>query len=102
MDEHFAARLRELRQHAGLTQKQLAAKAGMALSGLTHLEHAARQPYWQTVLALADALGVPITAFLEKPRSMSRRTIGRPKKNVAPSSEPAKPERPRGRPRKKS
>ncbi len=60
----FAARLRELRIAAGLTQAQLADRAGMHLHGLTKLEQGDREPAWATVLDLARALGVGVGDFV--------------------------------------
>ena len=78
--ELFAVRLKELRQEAGLTQKQLAEKAGMSLAGLAHLEHGLREPTWPTVLAVADALGVECTAFTEASKGQPAQGRGRPPK----------------------
>lgn len=60
----FSTRLRELRSAAGLSQSDLAARAGMNLWGLAKLEYAQREPKWYTVVALARALGVTPDAFL--------------------------------------
>jgi transcriptional regulator with XRE-family HTH domain len=51
-------RLRELRTAAGLTQQQLAVKAGLSMSAVAHLE-AGRipDPRLSTLKALARALG---------------------------------------------
>lgn len=77
----FADRLRELRTAAGLSQAQLAERAGLHLHGLTKLEHGDREPSWATVKALADALGVDCTAFAD---AASTGTVaikrGRPRK----------------------
>jgi transcriptional regulator with XRE-family HTH domain len=59
----FAARLRELRDAAGLSQAQLADRAGMHLHGITKLEQGDREPSWATVLALAKALEVDCRSF---------------------------------------
>jgi transcriptional regulator with XRE-family HTH domain len=59
----FARRLRELREVAGLTQTQLALKAGMHRQGIAKLETGVREPTWDTVQKLARALGVDCTAF---------------------------------------
>jgi putative transcriptional regulator len=76
----FALRLKELRQAAGLTQRQLADKAGMALGGLNKLEQAVNKPSWETVLALAQALGVDCLAFAEQPSaSAAPQGRGRPR-----------------------
>lgn len=53
----FAEQLRHYRERAGLTQEELAAKAGLTAKAISALERAERRsPYPQTVRALADAL----------------------------------------------
>jgi predicted ATPase/transcriptional regulator with XRE-family HTH domain len=55
----FAEQLRHYRERAGLTQEELAAKAGLTAKAISALERAERRsPYPQTVRALADALGL--------------------------------------------
>ena len=56
----FAARLRELRAAAGLTQAQVAERAGLDVSMVQNLERPSDggNPRLTTLLALADALGV--------------------------------------------
>ena len=57
--------LREMREAAGLTQFQLAERAGMVLSALARIERGARSPGALTVLALWRALGGDCETFLE-------------------------------------
>jgi transcriptional regulator with XRE-family HTH domain len=78
----FGLRLRELREAAGLTQQQLADAAGLKLGGLRDIEQgASRAPRWDTVLALANALGVDCMAFTQEPSSeQGPRGPGRPRK----------------------
>jgi transcriptional regulator with XRE-family HTH domain len=97
--EHFAGRLRELREAAGLSQQQLADKAGLTRDGIAQLERGRRQPAWATVLALAGALGVDCNAFTQAPAERPPAGPGRPRKEQAAATSPA-PKRPRGRPRK--
>jgi transcriptional regulator with XRE-family HTH domain len=60
----FAARLKKLRGEAGLTQAELAERAGMHPRGIAKLEQGDRpSPSWDTVRALARALGVTCLAF---------------------------------------
>jgi transcriptional regulator with XRE-family HTH domain len=59
----FAERLRQLRQEAGLTLQALADKAGMHRESVAQLERNRRQPTWDSVQALADALGLSVEAF---------------------------------------
>ena len=55
----FGARLRRLRESAGLTQEELASRAGLTPNGVSSLERGTRRrPYPLTVRALADALGI--------------------------------------------
>jgi predicted ATPase/DNA-binding XRE family transcriptional regulator len=57
LDAPFRARLRRLREAAGLTQEELAERAGLSLRGLSDLERGKRRrPYPHTVRSLADAL----------------------------------------------
>ncbi|PLS84609.1 MAG: hypothetical protein CYG60_17030, partial [Actinobacteria bacterium] len=54
-----AERLRDLRRAAGLTQEELASRAGLSPGAVGTLERGVRsRPYPHTVRALADALGV--------------------------------------------
>jgi transcriptional regulator with XRE-family HTH domain len=58
-DVSFAERLRRLREAAGLTQEELAERAGLTPDAIGVLERGARRhPYPNTVRALADALGL--------------------------------------------
>jgi predicted ATPase/DNA-binding CsgD family transcriptional regulator/transcriptional regulator with XRE-family HTH domain len=55
----FGARLRRLRESAGLTQEALAERAGLSAKGIAALERGrSRRPYPHTIAALADALGL--------------------------------------------
>jgi transcriptional regulator with XRE-family HTH domain len=90
--ERFGGRLRELREGAGLNQKELAVRAGLTLDGLSRLERGNRSPTWETVLALANALGVSTEAFRQEPapyRATGRR--GRPTKAETETPAPAPP-----------
>jgi transcriptional regulator with XRE-family HTH domain len=58
-DESFGARLRRLREAAGLTQEDLAQQAGLSAVAVRALERDRRRhPYPHTLRALADALGL--------------------------------------------
>ena len=59
-DIRFGARLRRLREAAGLTQEELAERAGLTAKGISDLERGARnRPYPHTVRSLAAALELP-------------------------------------------
>ena len=85
----FAARLRELRERAGLTQAQLAERAGLHISAVTRFEQGWREPSLATAAELAKALGVKVDEFLKAAaESAVPRARGRPPK-AAPAVPPA-------------
>jgi transcriptional regulator with XRE-family HTH domain len=86
----FGLRLKELRQQAGLTQSQLAEKAGVSTAGIANLEQGRHEPGWSTVLALAAALDVDCRAFQETPTAKPAGR-GRPRKTqTTPKRKPKK------------
>ena len=78
----FWAVLKALREAQGLSQGQLARKAGCHLATVARLEQGTQEPAWPLVLLLAKGLGVTPDAFLvedpEPPPPIRRR--GRPRK----------------------
>jgi transcriptional regulator with XRE-family HTH domain len=87
--EWFAGRLRELREQAGMTQLQLAERAGLTREGVAQLETGRREPAWRTVLALCQALHVTTEAFTQEPARRAAVGPGRPPKQ--PSEDVPKP-----------
>jgi transcriptional regulator with XRE-family HTH domain len=81
----FGGRLQQLRERAGLTQAELAERAGCFPLTVSKLERGVQEPAWPLVVALARALGVSCDSFVvndgdqmgEKPRPR-----GRPKRTV--------------------
>src|SRR5262249_28330966 len=65
----FGARLKQLREAAGLSQQGLAVAAGMNLFGVAKLERGINGPTWGSVLALAGALKVSCEAFVIEDRA---------------------------------
>ncbi len=59
----FAELLRELRLKAGLTQQELADRAGLPVTSLRGHEQGQRSPSWGAVVKLAKALGVTADTF---------------------------------------
>lgn len=53
--------IRAWREHLGMTQDELSAKAGMAQSALARLERGKSKPRTATITALADAMGLTVT-----------------------------------------
>jgi transcriptional regulator with XRE-family HTH domain len=94
------ARLRFLREQAGLTQVQLAERAGLHLSAVTRFEQGVRSPTLESASALASALGVKVDDLLAPmPDSAGpRRQRGRPRIDRAPPAPTSK--KPRSHKRK--
>jgi|SRR5579871_1459429 len=95
----FGGKLKALREASGLTQDQLAEKAGLNRHGLAKLEQEVGEPHWPTVLALAKALGVSCQDFIPddsagEPAADSETKMpqrGRPRKPDAPAATPSTP-----------
>lgn len=80
----FGARLKELREEAGLTQAQLAERAGLNGYTVSRSEQGERAKQgepggrvkvsvtWGTVVALCKALGVTPDAFWQAPQGFGR------------------------------
>ncbi len=81
----FAERLRELREKSGLSQAELANRAGLHRFGVSKLELGLREPTWATVQAIARALGVDCTAFAGTEK---RDRSGRATPSEHPAAEP--------------
>ena len=79
-DQHFAGRLKELREAKGLGQQELADLAGMKLGGVQNLEQGRTMPSWKSVVALCNALGVACDAFTTPPADRPAPGRGRPRK----------------------
>src|SRR5579875_3867528 len=89
----FAVRLRAVREQAGLSQRELAERAGCNVFTLSKLERGTQEPAWPLVLALARALGVECMAFQPTGNQLpeeSARPRGRPRKADATAEAPPK------------
>ena len=61
----LAVRIRSLRQQKGLTQTQLASRAGLRPSNMNRIEVAANHlPDLDTLIKIGRALQVPVTALV--------------------------------------
>lgn len=59
--EYVSAKIRELREAAGMTQVDLATKSGLPQSHISRLESRKHSPSRITLERIAKALGVPLT-----------------------------------------
>jgi transcriptional regulator with XRE-family HTH domain len=55
---NIGAKLRELREARGLTQDQLAERSGVPAGTVRNYEQGRREPSWQALWGLAEALGI--------------------------------------------
>ncbi|MCI0456762.1 MAG: helix-turn-helix domain-containing protein [Gemmataceae bacterium] len=62
----FGSALKRLREAAGLSQMDLASRAGLNLFTVSKIEQGTRDPSWATACALAKALGVSLDAFVKE------------------------------------
>lgn len=82
----LAARLRELRERAGLTQQQLADRVKVTRDAVARWEAGRREPSLSNALAIVKALGVDCTALQESPsQHQDPPKKGRPRKADAPA-----------------
>jgi transcriptional regulator with XRE-family HTH domain len=59
-------RLRELRQERGLSMRALARASGLSANALSMIERGRTSPSVSTLYKMADAMGIPITAFFRE------------------------------------
>jgi predicted ATPase/DNA-binding XRE family transcriptional regulator len=82
--ESFGARLRRLREVAGLTQEELALRAGLSPNAVGALERGQRKrPYPHTVRALAEALELPEGERAALLTAVPRQSMAAPSAEVA-------------------
>jgi transcriptional regulator with XRE-family HTH domain len=86
----YGPRLRELRETASLSQAELGKRVDLAGSQINKLETNVNQPTLATALAIAEALSVPITAFLPE-GSTQAPSIPKKARNRLPKAAPATP-----------
>jgi transcriptional regulator with XRE-family HTH domain len=70
--EGLGAALRELRTERGLSQEELAHRASLHPTWISHLESGRENPAWGTVRRLADALEVSLSALAERAEALER------------------------------
>ena len=68
--EGLGAALRELRLERGLSQEEVAHRAALHPTWISHLESGRENPAWGTVRRLATALDVPLSLLAERAESL--------------------------------
>src|SRR6187549_3514867 len=79
-------RLQQLREGAGLSQSELAGRAGVSLRSIQNWEQGHRRPKAEALLALARALGVPVESLISALADESAEAPSKP-----PAKKPAGP-----------
>jgi putative transcriptional regulator len=94
----FGARLKAVRQQAGLTQKQLAERAGLSQKAISHWEVGEREPGMLAAAALAKALELTVEDLLQEPMPEAEK----PKRGRPPKAKVDRPpQKPKGKGRGK-
>lgn len=78
--ENLGQRVRQLRTERSLTQKELALRGGVSHSALSKIENRQLSPTFETILRIADGLGIDVSELLsssDSSRHRTRRTITR-------------------------
>jgi transcriptional regulator with XRE-family HTH domain len=83
----FGKALQRVRVERGLTQKEVAEKAGIHPNTIARLERGKMEPSWQLVLAIARALQVTCEVFSNTERGSTELTVSPQPVNV--NSKPA-------------
>lgn len=65
--------LREERLKRGISKYTLSAKCGLAQQTISYMERGLRQPSFETILRIADGMGVKLEDVLTLARNMRRR-----------------------------
>ena len=65
IQREFGGRVRFLRQHAGMSQERLAAKAGLHTTYISGVERGVYNVSLQNVVKLAKALDIPVPELFE-------------------------------------
>jgi transcriptional regulator with XRE-family HTH domain len=98
----FGKRLRQIREQVGITQKELAERAGCHAMTIAKLERGVQEPAWPLVQVLGKALGVNCLAFTaEAPAAPLPEPLPHGKSRREKAEHGAnEPKQARGRPRK--
>ncbi len=78
-DNTFGRRLAELRERAGMSQRELAVATGLDQNTISRMERGTMtNPSWSTLAAFASAFGVPVYEVLPEQEPMPAEEAARP------------------------
>ena len=69
----LASRIKELRDRKGISQEELAHRAGLSRTGMGFLETGKRWPRFDTLMKVADGLNITLDELLKGLHKPSRR-----------------------------
>ncbi|WP_425469424.1 helix-turn-helix domain-containing protein [Paraburkholderia azotifigens] len=72
LQEAFGKAVRSVREQKNLTQAQLAERAGIHLSAVSHVERARRQSSFETLIVVAQALDTPLSTLMRLAEEMMK------------------------------
>ncbi len=75
--------LRQERERRGVSKYQLSAQTGLAQQTISYIERGLRQPSFETILRIADGLGISLEKVLKKARGGTVRKTGRSPRSLA-------------------
>jgi transcriptional regulator with XRE-family HTH domain len=87
----YGRRLREIRRRRGLSQADLGRRVHLPADRIDRLETNASKPSLATAMALAEALGVPITEFVSPHSGGEAAADARGKRGAGRKPGPRKP-----------
>lgn len=64
MGNDIGGKIRSIRKRKGMTQSNLATKAGIAQSTLSYVENGSKHPHFDTLSSICSALGVTVFELL--------------------------------------
>lgn len=73
----FAGTVRALRQKGGMTLQELSKRSGLATSTISKIERAQLSPTYDTILSLADGLGIDMTELFNRESGATNMASGR-------------------------
>ena len=75
--DHFSEHWQHVRQSKGLSQGDLAKRAGLQPAAISHFETGERKPSFDNLIKLADALGVSMDHLFDRDTDLATTAIGK-------------------------
>jgi len=76
MEADHGKRLKQLREAAGLSQRQLAERVGVIHSNINYWENGSKLPRSEFLIPMAKSLGVSVEVLLGEPKPSKSKTPG--------------------------